>query len=214
MRRQRLAACGLALAGALVLAAPASSEDWTDAQGRLMFSIPARGGWATEGAARELRGPDGQSAGVSITVSNANDRCHFQSQARGGAEASVANIRRAYGAALPDTYWAEIGPLAANLVGLDQPTPATFQGAAVDTSGFWPINRATYAVGDYTVHVTVQGRPDRELRSYCHTWEPGAEPNTAAYDAFVASIATPRDAEWRARFEAEQAAAAPQPEAQ
>lgn len=207
MRRQRLAACGLALAGALALAAPASSEEWSDPQGRLTFAIPDRGGWEPEGDARELRGQDGGSAGVTITVSNATDRCHFHSQDRGGEAASVANIRRAYGVVLPDSFWGEIAALAASVVGSGE--PASFQGATVDTAGFWPINRATYTVGEYTVYVSVQGRPDRELRSYCHTWEPGAQPNTAAYEAFVSSISTPRDNEWRSGFEAEQASAAP-----
>jgi len=213
MRGQRLAACVLVIAGALAMAAPASGQGWSDSQGRLSFTIPDRGGWATEGDARDLRGQGGGSVGVTVTVSNASDRCHIQSQERGGAAASVADIRRAYGVVLPADFWAGIAPIAASVTGSPGQT-ATFQGATLDSSGFWPVNRATYTVGDLTVHVSVQGRPDKELRSFCHTWEPGDQPNTAAYDAFVASIATAQDAGWQSEAEAATAAETPMPEAQ
>ena len=62
----------------------------------------------------------------------------------------------------------------------------------VDTSGFWPVQRAELRGPTKTVYGAVLIRPGVEIRAFCS----GAT-SAATYDSIFASLAHPNDATWQ-----------------
>jgi hypothetical protein len=192
-----------AAAAAIALLSVADARPWADPAGRLTIDVPQ--GWAIN---QPAHGPGEFSY---VIAGNANNECQFLAIANPGtASASPGAIRRmgADAARFGTDVWARgLGQF--NDIFRNGVTP-TIASTSVDTSSFWPIQRAEATAGTRPIHGALQMRPGIEIFAACLTYD-GAEP-TALYDQVIRSVAHPNDATWRAAAEAE-AAAAPAPAA-
>ena len=185
----------------------AAAEQFNDPNGRLTFNAPA--GWRVQ--------PQRAGTQTAVLAFNAQNDCFFfgadnAATATSSAEAA-ANTRDPISAQTWVTYAAPINDF--------------FEGAAptlvsqtVDTSGFWPVQRAELRGPSKTVFGAVLIRPGVEIRAFC-----SGSANAAAYDSIFASLAHPNDATWQqaasqqrsdreSREAASHAAAAAQPQQQ
>ncbi|MBI1187412.1 MAG: hypothetical protein GC206_08810 [Alphaproteobacteria bacterium] len=215
MRKFATAAAG-ALAAALLVAgavtggaAAQTGRGFSDGQGRLSFTYP-NSGWD----ANDPREP--QAGMLYVQTSTGSDLCHiFSIQRDTLADRSVADVRRAFATPIAASGWEALAADAGRRAGSSE-TPTVVE-TRVDESGFWPVQRAQFQVGGLAIYAALQGRPGIEIQSFCHVWPELAgeeQPNVAAYDRLIGSIATGRDAEWRASFDAAASATPAQPEAQ
>ncbi|MGE3142055.1 MAG: hypothetical protein AB7L65_01930 [Hyphomonadaceae bacterium] len=84
--------------------------------------------------------------------------------------------------------------------------PVTVQASSVDTSNFWPVQRATLMAGTTAVQSGITSRPGKEVWSFCQSFD--SRDRSATFGSIIGSIATPQDAALQAAAEA---AAAPAP---
>jgi hypothetical protein len=180
MRAIALAAIvGAALTGV------AAAEPWTDPAGRLTFNKPP--GWQVEN--------QGASDQATIVLAfNASNDCYFFGLTNpASANSSPDAARRA--APLTNENWiaaASAGALRRDF--FPNGTPQLVS-SSVDTSGFWPIQRAQFQ-GARTVFAAVQTRPGFELRAFCAATSGGS---AASFEAIFASFGHPNDAAWQSQ---------------
>jgi hypothetical protein len=86
---------------------------------------------------------------------------------------------------------------------------AQFVSQTVDTSGFWPIQRAELRNAEQVVFGAMQMRPEMELWAFCVA--ASGTPRATDYDALFRSMGTPNDAQLKTEVEAAEAAAAAAP---
>jgi hypothetical protein len=72
--------------------------------------------------------------------------------------------------------------------------PPVLVSQTVDTSGFWPVQRAELRGPTRTVYGAILARPGAEIRAFCS----GAS-SAAAYDSIFASLGHPNDATWQSQ---------------
>lgn len=85
------------------------------------------------------------------------------------------------------------------------------QSLRVDTSGFWPVQRATIVTGGAPVLSAIHARPGREVWVFCQSFD--GRDRSAIFNEIIGSVATPQDAALQAAAQAAAAApAAPSPE--
>lgn len=181
----------LALAAAfgigLLAVGVADAEQWNDPNGRLSFNAPS--GWRVQ-----PRNAPGQTA---ILAFNPTSDCYIfgadnPSSANSSAEAAR-NTRDPIDAQVWVTYAAPIRDFFAG-------APPTLVSQSVDTSGFWPVQRAELRGPTRTVYGAVLLRPGAEIRAFCS----GANSATA-YDAIFAALSHPNDAAWQQAAEQQHA---------
>lgn len=194
---------GIALAvvcgAALLAGGVAAADTWTDPAGRLKFDAPR--GWSTQ-----VERSDTFSY---VITGTANNECQFISQPSANtatAPVDAVNRTAADSAHFGEDVWRR---LANSVTPIFPNNSATVLSRTVDTSGFWPIQRAEIQSPDRVVHAAIQLRPGFEIRAFCMTYD-GAD-TTAVYDAVIRSLGHPNDAQWQAAAEAAAAAAAPAP---
>lgn len=191
MRKLALAA---AIGIGLTLGGVASAEQWTDPNGRLVVNLPA--GWRTQ--------PQNAGGTTALLAFNASNDCFFFGIPNPATANSSARAAHSSTAPLDAAAWAS----AVNVIADFFPNnSAQLVSSSVDTSGFWPVQRAELRGPEKTVFATIQVRPGVELRAFCS----GAS-SADAYAAIFASLSHPNDAAWQAQ--AEQAAAAPAAQAE
>ena len=181
MRALKVAAIvgvGMSIAGA-ALAGP-----WNDPAGRVNFTAPS--GWVTQAQ----RSPANQ---TTVLTGNANDECYvFTSQ-----NASTANATPHQVHALTDPMSASDWATIANAV-----TPmfphhnASATGMTVETTGFWPIQRAQVSGAERPVLAALTRRPGVDLVAMC--WTYGGPDATATYESVFRSLNNANDATWQA----------------
>ncbi len=182
MRAIALAAIvGAALTGV------AAAETWTDPAGRLTFNKPP--GWQVENQGNSAQG-------TTVLAFNASNDCYFFGLTNPTtANASPDAARRT--APLTNENWvsaASAGQLRHDFFPSGTPQLVS---SSVDTSGFWPIQRAQFQ-GARTVFAAVQVRPGFELRAFCAATSGGS---AAVFDQIFASVGHPNDATWQAAAE-------------
>jgi hypothetical protein len=185
-------ALALAAAFGLVsLAGAAVAEPWNDPNGNLSLDAPR--GWT-------VRPQQAQGATVVLAFTASSD-CYFFGVPNPASATSSVNAARNTTAQLSPEAWVQVS----------QGVPDLFEGGAptvvsqsVDTSGFWPVQRAQLQSGSRTIHAALQVRPGFELRGFCS----GSD---ASYDAILNGLGHPNDDAWEA--EAAQQPAAPAAEA-
>ncbi len=164
------------LAGGLAYA-----EQWNDPAGRLTFNAPS--GWRVQ-----------QQTNPSQTVVlafNPTSDCYFFGLANPNTANATANATRNTTTPLDPSAWvAAASPIRDFFEG----SPATLVTQSVDTSGFWPVQRAELRGPSKTVYGAILARPGAEIRAFCA----GAS-SSAAYDSIFASLAHPNDATWQAQ---------------
>ncbi len=210
MRRIALALffAGLSLGGI------AEARVWTDPSGRLVFDAPA--GWVTS----QERGASPSDAYSYVISGTANNECHFVSQPSPGlASATAFQVRRAAGedAQFGPEFWTST---ANGMPAIFPGNSAQVLSRSLDTSGFWPIQRAEIQSPERLVHASIQLRPGMNLLAMCMTYG-GADP-VDLYTTVSRSVGHPNDATFQADAErqaaereaAAAAAAAPPPPAE
>ncbi|MGE0829064.1 MAG: hypothetical protein AB7O04_06910 [Hyphomonadaceae bacterium] len=191
MRVLAIAALSLALSAGAALGQTAA---WTDTQGRLTFQHPT--GWPVDI-------PSGQSASLfQVIAGTADEECKFFVAPRDTAARTPDAVRRGVLTPIGDAAWSST----ASSLRIFRDALFTVSNARVDTSGFWPVQRATLTSGSDVVQAALQARPGAEYWAFCQTYN-GSD-RTAVFEQVTASMGSPRDAEWRTAIEAAQAAAA------
>jgi hypothetical protein len=203
----------LALAAVLVAAmgGVAAADTWTDPNGRFTFDKPA--GWTVS--------VEHSQNYTYVIAGNANNECQFVAKPNpNSASSNPWDVRRtaAQDADGPFTEqsWVTLGnsisPIFPN-------NSAHFVSRSVDTSGFWPVQRAELQSPQRPVHAAIQLRPGMDLNAFCMTYD-GAEPMDV-YNRVLNSVGTANDAQLQAAITqhdadrgANQAAAAQQAPAQ
>lgn len=191
MRRIALAAvigAGLSFAGV------AAAEQWTDPNGRLTINTPS--GWRVQ--------PQQMAGGTAVLAFSPSSDCYFFGIPNpASATASVAAVRNTT-APLGADVWANAAQAVPSLFS----SPAQVVSQSVDTSGFWPVQRAQLQGDAGVVHAVIGIRPGVELRGFC------SGPDAAStYEAFLSSLGHPNDAAWQAEAAAQPAPApAPAPQ--
>lgn len=157
----------------------ASAEQYTDPAGRLTFNAPS--GWRVQ-----PRGAGGQTAVLAFNASN--DCYFFGADSPGTANSSAEAAHNTRDPITPQAWVTYASPIRDFFEG----SPATVVSQSVDTSGFWPVQRAELRGPSKTVYGAVLIRPGVEIRAFCS----GAA-SAAAYDSIFASLAHPNDAAWQ-----------------
>ncbi len=159
-----------------LLTSPVAAEPFSE--GDLALNPPS--GWTVQ--RRNM--PNGTAL---LAFTPSSDCWFFGIPNAGTAGASVAAAR---GTITPLTAgaWASAAQVAPDFF---SGTPSVLS-SSVDTSGFWPVQRATFEGTNGTVHGVIQVRPGAELRGFC------MGPN-ASYDAILNTLGHPNDATWEAQ---------------
>lgn len=173
------------LAGGNAAAAP-----FNDPAGRVTFDAPA--GWNV----RPQRAAGEQTV---VLAFNPSSDCYVFGAANPETAGRTANEARNATAPLSAEAWARAAAPVHDFFAAGQNAEVVSQ--TVDTSGFWPVQRAELRSGARTVFAVVQARPGVELRAFCS----GAS-SASAYEGLFSSLGHPNDATWQAQA-GEQAAA-------
>lgn len=197
--RMRLAVAALAalgVAGAALAQTPAATKTVADPEGRFTFETPRSWPVDTETS------PSGRTA----VLAGVDPECQFHAMADpNNAMATPQAIQRSMTAPIGTAKWQEQmtafrGPL------FDDRTAAiVISEESVDTTGFFPIQKAKATVGAQTVTAAIYPRPGLIVWSFCRGWKP--VDSSAVFAAVQSSFKATRDEAMIA--EAAAAAAAP-----
>lgn len=187
----------------LLAAGVAAAEQYSDANGRFTFNAPA--GWRVQ--------PRNTATQSVVLAFNPTNDCYFFGISNPNTASSTANaVRNTRDQLTPEAWVAAGAPIRDFFEG----QAPTLVNQSVDTSGFWPIQRAELRGPSKTVYAAVLNRPGVEIRAFCS----GAS-SAGAYDSIFASLGHPNDAAWQGEAAQQQAdrdaaaaAAAAQPQAQ
>jgi hypothetical protein len=189
----RTLALAAAIGVGLFAGGPAFAEQWNDPNGRLTFNAPS--GWMVR--------PQPSTGQTVVMAFNPSNDCFVFSAPNPGTANSSANAVRNSTTPLPADGWVQAASRVRDFFPAGS-TPALVS-QSVDTSGFWPVQRAELSGGPKTVYGAIMARPGVEIRAFCA----GAD-SAGAYDSLFASLGHPNDAAWQqaASEQASQAAAA------
>lgn len=135
----------------------------------------------------------------------ADAECRFYTIDRPAtAERSAQSIVSGFTAPMTNEQWQQVtGSIRAFSGG------AEVQTTSVDTTGFWPVQRATIVSEGSPVLSAIHARPGREVWVFCQSFD--SRDRTAVFNEIIGSVTTPRDAELQAAAAAASAAPAPTP---
>lgn len=184
----RTLALAAAIGVGLLSAGVAAAEQFNDAAGRLTFNAPA--GWRVQ--------PRNNATQTVVLAFNPSSDCYFFGVQNPATAASSPGAVRNTRDPLPATAWVTA---ASPIHDFFEGSPATLVSQTVDTSGFWPVQRAELRGPSKTVYGAILSRPGVEIRAFCSG---GA--SAATYDSIFASLAHPNDAAWQQAAQAQEAA--------
>lgn len=190
----RMLALAAAIGVGLTVGGIAFAEQWTDPNGRLTFNTPS--GWRVQ-----PRNAPGQTA---VLAFNPTSDCYFFGVPNPNNAGNAATTRNATAPIASDAWVTAAAPIRDFFEG-SQPT---FVSQSVDTSGFWPVQRAELRGPTKTVYGAILVRPGAEIRAFCA----GAS-SASAYDSIFASLGHPNDATWQSEASEQAAARAAQEQA-
>jgi hypothetical protein len=200
----RTLALAAAIGVGLTVGGIAFAEQWNDPNGRLTFNAPS--GWRVQ--------PRNAPGTTAVLAFNPANDCYVFGLPNPATANSSATAARNATAPLDASAWITA---ASPIRDFFEGAPPTLVSQSVDTSGFWPMQRAELRGPSKTVYGAILARPGAEIRAFCA----GAN-SSAAYDSIFASLGHPNDATWQgeaneqaaARAAQEQAAAAAEQPAQ
>lgn len=163
----------------------AQAEQWTDPNGRVTFDKPS--GWQAETAGS-------QTAQTIVLLFNASNDCYVFAAPNAATAGSSADAARNTRDPLSASAWQTAAGAIRDFFPPGSTPTVTSQ--TVDTSGFWPVQRAQLQGPSRTVFGAVQARPGFELRAFCSSTS-GAE--SPAFAQIFNSLSHPNDATWRAQ---------------
>jgi hypothetical protein len=175
-----------AIVGAgMTIAGVAFAGPWTDPGGRVNFTTPA--GWVTE----IQHSPANQTI---VLTGSANNECYVLTPHNAGTASAQANRIHALTDPMSAADWQT---LANSVTPMFPHHNATVTSQTVDTSGFWPIQRAQLGGAERPVTAAVAHRPGGlDLVAMC--WTYGGPDATATYETFFHSLSNAQDATWQA----------------
>jgi hypothetical protein len=159
----------------------AFAEQWNDPNGRLTFNAPP--GWRVN--------PRSNSSQTIAVAFNPTNDCYLFGIPNPNTASSTANAARNTTTPLAPEAWVTA---ASPVRDFFEGSPATLVSQSVDTSGFWPVQRAELRGPSKTVYGAILVRPGVEIRAFCS----GAD-SAAAYDPIFASLGHPNDATWQSQ---------------
>lgn len=157
----------------------AAANPYSDAN--ISFATPS--GWNVERL--------GADSSVGVLSFNASNDCFFFGIPNPNTATSSAEAARNSTNPMSQSEWITAAS-AAQMRRDFFPSGATVVSSSVDTSGFWPVQRAQLQ-GSKTVQAAIQVRPGYELRAFCA--------GSANFDQIFSSVAHPNDATWRTQAE-------------
>lgn len=164
--------------GVVSLAGAAAADPWTDPNGNLTIDAPR--GWT-------VRPHPMQGAGSAVLAFTASSDCFFLVIPNPATATSTVAAARNSTTPLAASAWVQATHGIPDL--FDDGAP-TLVSQSVDTSGFWPVQRAELQSGSRTVHGALQVRPGFELRGFCVG-------SPSSYEALLNSMGHPRDQAWQ-----------------
>jgi len=171
-------ALALAALVAAVLAGSATAEPWVDPNGNLTIDAPR--GWTVR--------PQRMQGGSAVLAFTPSSDCFFFGIPNpASAGRSVTAVRNSV-TPLSESAWATALQAAPDFAAAGA---VSLTSHSVDTSGFWPVQRAQLQAGSRTIHGVIEVRPGFELRGFCSGGD-------ASYDAILNTLGHPRDQEWQA----------------
>jgi hypothetical protein len=165
-----------ALATLALLTSAASAETWRDPNGRVTFDAPR--GWVME----VLRA----NPSTIVIAGSANNECYIMAVPNPGTANASADAMRNRVEPITAAAWAAVANSISSMFPHDT---AVVDTQSLDTSGYWPINRATLSGGERPVIGALTARPGVDLIALCWTYA-GADA-TATYEAVFRSLAHP-----------------------
>lgn len=200
---------GLALAAVvgvgLTLGGVAVARTWNDPAGRLVFDAPS--GWVME----VMR----DNPQTIVLAGDANNECYLIATPNSVSAHSSPDAVRHTVDQISAQAWVDAANSVAPMFPRDS---AQLVSQTVETSAFWPLQRARFGGAERPVIAALTSRPGIDLMAFC--WTYGGADATARYEAVFRSMSHPQDAVWRASAEAqvteraaaEAVAAEPEPE--
>jgi hypothetical protein len=173
----RALALAVVFGAGVIAASVAAAETWTDPNGNLVIDAPR--GWTVR--------PRQMTGGTAVLAFTPSSDCYFfgiPNPASAGASVSAA---RNSTTPVPADAWIGVVQGVGDLASAE----TSLISQSVDTSGFWPVQRAQIQAGSRVVHGAIQARPGVELRVLCT----GSQ---ASYDALFSAVSHPNDAAWEA----------------
>ena len=181
MRALKIAAIvgiGMSIAG-VALAGP-----WNDPAGRVNFTAPS--GWVTQ-----VQRANPQTV---VLTGNANNECYVLTAQNAGTAAAAPNRIHALTDPMSASDWQTV---ANSVTPMFPHHNASVTSQSVDTSGFWPLQRATLGGAERPVLAALSHRPGGlDLIALC--WSYGGPDATATYESFFRSLSNANDASWQA----------------
>lgn len=164
----------------LTLAGVAAADPWADPNGNINLNPPR--GWTVR--------PQNMSGGTAVLAFTPQSDCYFFGIPNPATTSrSVTAVRNSTTPITPEAWASAISGIPDFVEG--GATSVTSQ--SVDTSGFWPVQRAQLQNGTRTIYGVVQVRPGFELRGFC------SGGSQASLDAILNTISHPNDATWQSQ---------------
>ena len=163
----------------LTMAGLAAADPWTDPNGNLILDAPR--GWTVR--------PQQMAGGTAVLTFTPSSDCYFFGIPNAASANASVNAARNTTAPLPATAWTTA---VQGITDFASGGPPTVASQSVDTSGFWPVQRAQLQSGDRTIYGVIQVRPGFELRGFC------AGGSQASLDPMLNSMSHPNDQAWQA----------------
>jgi hypothetical protein len=164
------------IAALTLLAGAAAAETWRDPNGRFTFDAPR--GWVMEVL-------DSDPTTV-VIAGSANNECYILAIPNAGTSTATPDAMRDRMETAAPEAWVRL----ANAVSPMFPNnSAQLADQSVDTSNYWPIQRASFTGGERPVIAALTGRPGMDIAAFCWTYA-GADA-TATYEALFRSLAHP-----------------------
>lgn len=178
----------IALAGVMgaALIGVAAAETWNDPNGRLSFDKPSSWGIETAG---------NTASQTAVLTFNASNDCFLFGVVNPRSADRTPNDARNATEAMTAAAWTEAASIGQLRRDFFPDGPSAPVSISVDTSGFWPVQRAQFQ-GARTVFAAVETRPGFELRAFC---APTSGSSSAAFEQILTSLGHPNDAAWEAQ---------------
>lgn len=179
----RAAALAAIVGASLFVAAPALAGPWNDPAGRVNFTAP--NGWQVE--------PTSTATTTTVLTFDGGHDCFVIGKANSVTQrSSPGAVVRSTSQPMAQNDWVAT---ANSIRDLFPNNSARVTSQTVDTSGFWPVQRAQLQSSRGVVFAAIQSRPGVDLMAFCAALD-GA--GTSVFDTVFASVSHPNDAAWQA----------------
>jgi hypothetical protein len=176
----------------MTIAGVAFAGPWTDPAGRVNFTAPS--GWVTQ-----VQRANPQTI---VLSGNANNECYIMTAQNAGTATAQPNRVHALTDPMSASDWQT---LANSVTPMFPQHNASVTSQSVETSTFWPLQRAQLGGAERPVTAALSHRPGGlDLIALC--WTYGGPDATATYESVFRSLSNANDGTWQAAAAQEDAA--------